>query len=132
MERIIKWFAFCCRRKIINKNFNYKNINNFKNIFAFVKKFIISKDESIFIKVNGNKKLKENQINYLKKEEKKIFNNYDIKKNKKRIEKLSGKIAILKIVVINETKDRIDDEMCVIKVVVEKGVHSIKRYIIII
>jgi chaperonin GroEL len=126
-QELLNDFAFFCGGKIIDENFNLKTISNFENILGSVKKSIISKDESIFIEGNGDKKLIENQINYLKNEGKKMINNYDIEKNKKRIAKLSGKIATLKVGGINETetneiKDRIDDAICATKAAMEEGV----------
>ena len=126
-QELLNDFAFFCGGKIIDENFNLKTISNYENILGSVKKSIISKDESIFIEGNGDKKLIENQINYLKNEGKKMINNYDIEKNKKRIAKLSGKIATLKVGGINETetneiKDRIDDAICATKAAMEEGV----------
>ena len=126
-QELLNDFAFFCGGKIIDENFNLKTISNFENILGSVKKSIINKDESIFIEGNGDKKLIENQINYLKNEGKKMINNYDIEKNKKRIAKLSGKIATLKVGGINETetneiKDRIDDAICATKAAMEEGV----------
>ena len=126
-QELLNDFAFFCGGKIIDENFNLKTISNYENILGSVKKSIINKDESIFIEGNGDKKLIENQINYLKNEGKKMINNYDIEKNKKRIAKLSGKIATLKVGGINETetneiKDRIDDAICATKAAMEEGV----------
>ena len=89
------------------------------------KKIIISKDNTTLIEGNGNKNQINNRIKILK----------DILKNdnndnlniEKRINKLTGGVAILKIggvseTEINELKDRIDDAICATKAAISEGI----------
>ena len=101
-----------------------KNISP-ENILGSCKKIIISKDNTTLIEGSGNKNKIKDRINVLKD----IIKNDNTDKShiEKRISKLTGGVAILKIggvseTEVNELKDRIDDAICATKAAISEGI----------
>ena len=111
--------------KYINEEvgLNLKNNLNPEKILGNCKKIIISKNDTTLIEGGGNKKKINDRISLLKNLKK---NNNDEHINK-RISKLTGNVAILKIggiseTEVNELKDRIDDAICATKAAISEGI----------
>ena len=101
-----------------------KNISPEK-VLGSCKKIIISKDSTTLIEGGGNRKKINDRINILKDIIK--SGNDDKPHIEKRISKLTGGVAILKIggvseTEVNELKDRIDDAICATKAAIAEGI----------
>ena len=101
-----------------------KNISPEK-VLGSCKKIIISKDNTTLIEGGGNRKKINDRINILKDIIK--SGNDDKPHIEKRISKLTGGVAILKIggvseTEVNELKDRIDDAICATKAAIAEGI----------
>ena len=101
-----------------------KNISPEK-VLGTCKKIIISKDNTTLIEGGGNRKKINDRINILKDIIK--SGNDDKPHIEKRISKLTGGVAILKIggvseTEVNELKDRIDDAICATKAAIAEGI----------
>ena len=96
-----------------------------EKVLGSCKKIIISKDNTTLIEGGGNRKKINDRINILKDIIK--SGNDDKPHIEKRISKLTGGVAILKIggvseTEVNELKDRIDDAICATKAAIAEGI----------
>ncbi len=97
------------------------------NVLGEAKKVIISKDNTTIIDGKGNKEEIQNRINQIKNEIENSSSDYDIKKFKERLAKLSGGIALLHVgasteAEMKEKKDRFDDAICATQAALLEGI----------
>lgn len=88
-----------------------------ENVFGEAKRVIIAKDSSTIIDGKGDKEKIQKRITQIKNEIENSSSDYDIKKFKERLAKLSGGIALLHVgasteAEMKEKKDRFDDAIC--------------------
>ena len=91
------------------------------------KKIIVSKDSTTILEGNADKKSVEERISIIKKRLEKATSEYDIKRLKERLGKMTDGVAILKVGAVTETelkekKLRIEDALNATKAAVEEGI----------
>jgi chaperonin GroEL len=92
-----------------------------------VKKVIVTKDDTILIEGQGDKKLVKDRVHTIKEQIKTASSDYEKEKLQERLGKLTGGVAVLKVggaseTEVNELKDRIDDAICATKAAAAEGI----------
>ncbi len=92
-----------------------------------VKRFVASKDKSIFVEGKGEKKSLEDRINQIKNAISASTSDYDKEKLQERLAKLTGGVAVVKVgapteVEMKEIKDRLDDAIHATKAALDGGI----------
>lgn len=95
--------------------------------FGRVGEVTITKDDTLLLKGQGEKKSIERRVNQIKDELEDTSSEYEKEKLNERLAKLSSGVAVLKVggtseVEVNEKKDRVTDALCATKAAVEEGI----------
>jgi len=90
-------------------------------------KVVISKDDTVIIDGNGDKKSIEDRVRQIKCEMENSTSDYDKEKLQERLAKLAGGVAVLKVggsteTEVKEKKDRVEDALNATRAAVEEGI----------
>lgn len=96
-------------------------------VLGTAKKVIITKDDTIILDGQGEKKDIEERIEAIKQEIEKTSSDYAREKAQERLGKLTGGVAVIKVggssdVEVGELKDRIDDALCATRAAIDEGI----------
>jgi chaperonin GroEL len=96
-------------------------------VLGTAKKVIITKDDTIILDGQGEKKDIEERIDAIKQEIEKTSSDYAREKAQERLGKLTGGVAVIKVggssdVEVGELKDRIDDALCATRAAIDEGI----------
>ena len=88
-------------------------------------KVVVSKDNTTIVNGHGDSELIKDRVNQIKNEISNTTSDYD--KEKERLAKLSGGVAVLYVgapseVEMKEKKDRVDDALCATRAAIEEGI----------
>ena len=117
---------------ITGANFFAKDLGNeLKNLsiedLGYAKKIIVTKDHTTILEGSGNKVLIEERVEELKKRIEQTESEYDLKRLKERLGKLTNGVAIIKVGALSEVelkdkKLRIEDALNATQAAVEEGI----------
>ena len=96
-------------------------------VMGTAKKVIVTKDDTIILDGQGDKKDLDDRIDTIKKQISKTNSDYEKEKCQERLGKLTGGIAVIKVggsseVEVGELKDRIDDALCATRAAIDEGI----------
>lgn len=97
------------------------------DVMGTAKKVIVTKDDTIILDGQGDKKELEERIEAIKQEILKTTSDYQREKAQERLGKLTGGVAVIKVggsseVEVGELKDRIDDALCATRAAIDEGI----------
>ena len=102
-----------------------ENIN--PAVLGSAKRIIVSKDKTLLVNGNGDKKAREARAAEIRKSIKDSTSDYDKEKLAERLAKLVGGVAVIHVggmteVEVKEKKDRVDDALSATRAAVEEGI----------
>lgn len=97
------------------------------DVLGTAKKVIVTKDDTIILDGQGDKKELQARIDSIKKEIERTTSDYAREKAQERLGKLTGGVAVIKVggssdVEVGELKDRIDDALCATRAAIDEGI----------
>lgn len=119
--------AILTKGELITEDLGMKLENvSIKNL-GTAKRVTISKENTVIVDGNGDKKNIEDRILQIKSQIAETTSDYDKEKLQERLAKLSGGVAVLKVggateVEVKERKDRVEDALAATRAAVEEGV----------
>jgi len=96
-------------------------------VLGSTKRAVISKDNTLLVDGNGDKKDIENRANEIRKSLELSTSDYDREKLSERLAKLVGGVAVIKVggmteIEVKEKKDRVDDALAATRAAVAEGI----------
>ena len=96
-------------------------------VLGSTKRAVISKDNTLLVDGNGDKKDIENRANEIRKSLELSTSDYDKEKLSERLAKLVGGVAVIKVggmteIEVKEKKDRVDDALAATRAAVAEGI----------
>ncbi|AFC70957.1 chaperonin GroEL [Rickettsia australis] len=119
--------AILTKGELITEDLGMKLENvSIKNL-GTAKRVTISKESTVIVDGNGDKKNIEDRVLQIKSQIAETTSDYDKEKLQERLAKLSGGVAVLKVggateVEVKERKDRVEDALAATRAAVEEGV----------
>ncbi len=128
-KSLLEDIAITIGAKPVFSDLNNKLEDTDLNMLGRANKIISSKENTIIIGGKGKKSEIEARISQLKKQKEVIDSKYEIEKYEKRIAKLSGGVAVIKVGAATETemkylKLKIEDAVNATKAAIEEGIVS--------
>ncbi|KAH8339734.1 hypothetical protein KR059_009642, partial [Drosophila kikkawai] len=95
--------------------------------FGRVGEVVVTKDDTMLLKGNGQKEDVEKRVEHLRDSIKESTNNYEKEKMQERLARLSSGVALLRVggssdVEVSEKKDRVNDALNATRAAVEEGI----------
>ncbi|KIJ88485.1 chaperonin GroEL [Rickettsia asembonensis] len=119
--------AILTKGELITEDLGMKLENVSIKSLGTAKRVTISKENTVIVDGNGDKKNIEDRVLQIKSQIAEITSDYDKEKLQERLAKLSGGVAVLKVggateVEVKERKDRVEDALAATRAAVEEGV----------
>ena len=126
-KAILEDIAILTGGKLVSEDIGLKLENIRSNDLGSAKKVVITKDECIVIEGRGSQDTIKARAQQLKVQIENTTSDYDKEKQKERLAKLSGGVAVIKVgaateVEMKEKKDRIEDALHATRAAVEEGI----------
>ncbi|CAN7941972.1 chaperonin GroL [Rickettsia endosymbiont of Ixodes pacificus] len=119
--------AILTKGELITEDLGMKLENVSIKSLGTAKRVTISKENTVIVDGNGDKKNIEDRVLQIKSQIAETTSDYDKEKLQERLAKLSGGVAVLKVggateVEVKERKDRVEDALAATRAAVEEGV----------
>lgn len=119
--------AILTKGELITEDLGMKLENVSIQSLGTAKRVTISKENTVIVDGNGDKKNIEDRVLQIKSQIAETTSDYDKEKLQERLAKLSGGVAVLKVggateVEVKERKDRVEDALAATRAAVEEGV----------
>ncbi|EEC11387.1 MULTISPECIES: chaperonin GroEL [spotted fever group] len=119
--------AILTKGELITEDLGMKLENVSIKSLGAAKRVTISKENTVIVDGNGDKKNIEDRVLQIKSQIAETTSDYDKEKLQERLAKLSGGVAVLKVggateVEVKERKDRVEDALAATRAAVEEGV----------
>ena len=126
-KAIMEDIAILTKGELITEDLGMKLENVSIKSLGTAKRVTISKENTVIVDGNGDKKNIEDRVLQIKSQIAETTSDYDKEKLQERLAKLSGGVAVLKVggateVEVKERKDRVEDALAATRAAVEEGV----------